>query len=539
MPAGVISLLGIYYLLSVSGAWYFGGDAGHYVTLTKSLATFRGFKDIHIIDGGPHTLYGFGLPLLLVPVYWLFGSNITALNVMVALTTSGFIAGLYLLFRKELNPYLLLIFLIAVGTNYWVVQFSSVIMTEAPFYLFMVFTFWAVERYAKDAHVNTKSLLLVILLAYLTYQTRAIGLVIFPAITLYYFLTKDYKKAGIVTFALSILFIAWNIRTGVPGYITALFDVVSTESGVEIGAHEEGMGFIGNVFWKPVRNTALAFKYLIPMVFSFEYRQELPWNEIRWYPVQILVMIIAYTGFSLHVIRRRLSFDFTIFFMFIGISLYGGVLFTERWWVPLVPFIIFYLIYGWESISGYIIAWRKKAIIQPIMKLALVGVLGFVISLGLKNSDIFIQKTHSSRYDTPAGKAYVEAALWVRDNTPPDARVASRLDKEFFIISGRVGNNAKVWTRNDFNYSDEMRDVVLKGITNLILDFEFDYWILDFLRTDSRITIQVLQNNPEAFNAMFEIVYVYPPPAQNQNPLAYVLKVKEDWYELEKEKRGK
>jgi len=81
--------------------------------------------------------------------------------------------------------------------------------------------------------------------------------------------------------------------------------------------------------------------------------------------------------------------------------------------------------------------------------------------------------------------------------------------------------------------------VVLSGIKNQILDYGFNYWILDFLRSDSQVTLQVLLNNPDELNAMFEVVYSYPPREKSQNQLVYVLKIREDWYEQEMAIRGK
>ena len=69
LVVGVFVGIGIYYIVSVSSVWYFGGDAGHYIVLAKSLATFQGFTVLNYIDAIPENLYGFGLPLLLVPVY--------------------------------------------------------------------------------------------------------------------------------------------------------------------------------------------------------------------------------------------------------------------------------------------------------------------------------------------------------------------------------------------------------------------------------------------------------------------------------------
>ncbi|KPK88840.1 hypothetical protein AMJ80_10575 [bacterium SM23_31] len=528
---GTFAGIGIYYIMSVSSAWYFGGDAGHYLVLTKSLATFQGYKNLHMIDPVLETGYGFGLPITLVPVYWLFGMNITAMNACIALVSTGFIIALYYLFRDELGKYLVLLFLITVSVNYWIVWHTGVIMTEMPFFLFFTLTLLVVNRYAKDSKTWTRNMVLLVLLAFLSYQARAIGLVLFPTVILYFLLKHEKRKALAFGLLFMVLFTVWNIRAQYAGgsvYFKFLAKVVTLETG-STAAFVEGEGFLKNVFVKPVRAAVHGGEFLVPMVYSY-----FAPAAVKKFLFHILYLI-GMVGLGWHLWKKRYILDFCVVIIFPATAIYGGVLYPYRWWMPFIPFLLYYIMAGWRVISHYITEKTKINLAHNIMKILLISLMGWILSAGLKESDVIIQKMHPSRAYTPQGEAYVEAGKWVKENTPPEALVASRLNYEFYLISGRRGENSRVWGYDPFTNTPEQQQQVLTDIKKMLITYGFDYWILDNTREDSRVVISVLAQNPDETNNMFKIVYSYPPL---RNTLAYVLEVNKEWVKKEKERRG-
>jgi hypothetical protein len=518
-----ITAVGVFYMIVVNTEWFFGGDSGMYIVLTKSLATFNGYVDLNELAYKPHTQYGFGLPMLLVPAYWIFGASITAFNITIALVSTAFIYCLFLLFRKQLHGYLALMFIIAVAVNYWVVQFSTVVMTEAPFYFAVTATFLAVARYAKEQKTFNHWFWLVTVLAIFTYQVKVIGIGLLAAIVIYFCIKRDYKKSGALAASLFLLFLFWNIRNYLVGsnvYISAMLNVIDAGTGDSLGAHDEGLGFFGNFFWKPVRSLIYGWKFLIPMVFSSR-------NESMWIPGQILVMILGYTGLAIHCFRKLTVYDIATIIIFFGIALYGGVLFPERWWMPLIPFTLYYIVFGWQEIEKFILSKLKSETIGPISRVIIVVFLGIIVAQGLQESNPIVVMSHAAEKSSANARAYIEAAYWVRNNTPHDVRIASRLDKEFYILSDRKGINARVWHEFEYTYTDAMRDEVLSNMKDLIIQYDIDYWILDMTRTDSQVSIMVLQQNPGVFNSMFQIAFAYP---EQPDSRAFVLKVKKEWF---------
>ena len=284
---------------------------------------------------------------------------------------------------------------------------------------------------------------------------------------------------------------------------------------------------MNKIYVKPVRAAIHGGEFLVPMVYSYSAPAAV--KKILFH----IIYIIGMVGVGWHLWKKRYVLDFCVVIIFPAIAIFGGWLYPTRWWMPFIPFLLYYIIAGWRVISRFITEKTNINLANPIMKLLLISLIGWIFAAGLKESDIIIQKMHPSRAYTAAGKSFVEAAKWVKDNTSPEALVASRLNKEFYLISGRRGQNSRVWGYDQYSNTPEQQQQVLKDIKDKLVTFGFDYWILDNTRGDSQIVINVLARNPDEMNKMFKIVYLYPP---QQNALAYVLEVNKEWVAQEKAK---
>ena len=525
----IFSSIAAYLLMSISNTWYFGGDAGHYLVLTKSLATFQGFQQINYIQNVNESLYGFTLPIILVPFYWLFGMNIGTMNFAISLTTIGFLITLYFLIKSELNKYLALLIVLALTVNYWIVWHSGVIMTEMPFFLFFCSTLILVRFYEHDEKYFSKFLVLLIFFTFLTYQVRVIGLALIPAISLQLIFHRQFKKAFIYSGLIIIILLVWNSsgESGSSSYFQFFKDAASLEEG-ESAYWYVGKGLFGNLVIKPFEAFIRGGLILIPMILS--HSAPVTSTAIHFH----LLYIIGLIGFGYHLREKKSALDFSIIFIFSGIAIYGGVHYPERWWMPLFPFLLYYLVWGFRLISEFIRRILPFPFHESSTKILNVSLLAIFLGVGLNNSDDIIRKIHPSRRYTEAGSAYVAAAEWIKENTQPDALIGSRLHYEFYLISERRGNNCRVWGYEPFDNSVESQQKVLTNIKNQLITHDYDYWILDNTRQDSKIVLSVLSQNPENLNEMFHLVYAA--PQTQSGPLAYVLKVNKDWLGNERNK---
>ena len=126
-----------------------GGDFSQYIMQTISLA--EGTVPEFIIRNGftvnnssfpiGPVSYPWGFPILLTPIYILFGFDIIAFKGVVLLFFSGFLVILWFLFEKELVLTDRIIFVAFFAFNPMFLQFGDNVLSDTPFLFFSTFSF--------------------------------------------------------------------------------------------------------------------------------------------------------------------------------------------------------------------------------------------------------------------------------------------------------------------------------------------------------------------------------------------------------------
>lgn len=506
VPIAVIFVIGIFYAYTNTGNWYLGGDSGLYLNLAKSLATFQGYQSVWNPIIKPHTLYGFGLPIILVPSYWIFGVNLTAFNLSVMITGLIALFLFYKLYKNDIENNILILLIMGFGLNYWLVQHSTVIMTELPYFMFLFLAAFFIKKYEKDSSIYSLNYFLFVIFGFLAYQTKPYGLAIAPAAFFYLMLRKKYNKSGMITLGYSILFIGWNVRNyiqGNLGYFSEFFLKTNASTDLGIGEHFDGMGLIGNLLWKPFVYLADAWQFLTPMIFSQTIRAvDMARNhETQYFIIYSLILVVIVIGLVRRLIVKRDVLDFAFVITFYAVSLYGGAITPERWWIPLIPFSILYFIEGWKFLFHLMSKVGDNVFLEKIEKSSLVIFLSVIIFIGVQRSTHLITNRTEM---TPTAAAFINASEWAGENIPEDAILGSRLDKESSLIANRMGENIRTWQLNKGTFSNtpEQNLFIEKEILRLLIDIGFDYWILDYTRPDTRYTLMTLQKNQPFFSTL-------------------------------------
>lgn len=78
-----------------------GGDNAAYYALAEALATGRGYVDLVAPGAPPHTQYPPGFPLVLVPLYWLFGGSYVGLKLASMIAAPVALWGAWALARSD------------------------------------------------------------------------------------------------------------------------------------------------------------------------------------------------------------------------------------------------------------------------------------------------------------------------------------------------------------------------------------------------------------------------------------------------------
>ena len=187
---GAILLLGGIHLATLRSGQEWGDDFSLYVAHARNIAEGRPYVDTGYIYNpadpvrSPRT-YPPIFPLLLVPIYLLFGMNLTAMKVFVVLFFMMLLGVLAVLFQKRLPlPYVLgCLTLFALNPYVW--QHKDRLLSEVPFMLFAYLALLLAEKAQQEEKSTTRTVvwgLLAGVVAYLAFGTRTVGVVLIPSV---------------------------------------------------------------------------------------------------------------------------------------------------------------------------------------------------------------------------------------------------------------------------------------------------------------------------------------------------------------------
>jgi hypothetical protein len=135
-------------------------------------------------------VYPPGFPLLLAPIYAIFGADLFALRIVVIASAVAAVAAFALLARPILPAPLVLPAAALLGFQPFLVRFKNLLLPDFTFLLFVLLSLHLIRRLQEDplAGAQTRRALLAGGLLYAALAVRTPGIAIFGAIALYYLL---------------------------------------------------------------------------------------------------------------------------------------------------------------------------------------------------------------------------------------------------------------------------------------------------------------------------------------------------------------
>jgi hypothetical protein len=213
LMTGLIVVLGGIHLATLREGQEWGDDFSLYVAHARNLADGRPYADTGYVYNpanpvlSPRT-YPPIFPLLLVPVYSMFGMNLLAMKAFVVLLFMLMLGVLALLFQKRLPfPYVLgCLTLFALNPYVW--QQKDRLLSETPFMLFAYSALLLAEKAQEE--LGRRGALIWGLLAgtsaYLAFGTRTIGIVLIPSILVCDWLRRRRLGTASVAIVAAFLF---------------------------------------------------------------------------------------------------------------------------------------------------------------------------------------------------------------------------------------------------------------------------------------------------------------------------------------------
>lgn len=329
--------VGAFYLLTPRHGQGWMDDYAQYVRHAANLAEGRPYADTgYILNpsyqvAGPVT-YPPVLPLLLAPVYKLAGPDLRAMKALTVVCFAGFLYVLCLLFREGLGEKraLLLAALVGLSPVFW--KFKDYLYAEYPFLLFS-FAALLVYGRARDAERAGRGwlprALAAGLLTYLAYGTRSAGAALLPA-----FLLADLAGER----RLSKTFLACCA----PALCLAGLQALTFHSDAVYAAQAASL-FSGTTLAGAVTGNLFGYADRFTLLF-----------ENGRVPLLPALLLAAAASLAVYGLARRAAAG-ALFAAYAVINALLLLVFPAadglRYAFPLVPFLLYYALAGWELLS--------------------------------------------------------------------------------------------------------------------------------------------------------------------------------------------
>lgn len=329
--------VGAFYLLTLRHGQGWMDDYAQYVRHAANLAEGRPYADTgYILNpsyqvAGPVT-YPPVLPLLLASVYKLAGPDLQAMKALTVVCFAAFLYVLCLLFRRGLGEKraLLLAALVGLSPVFW--KFKDYLYAEYPFLLFS-FAALLVYGQAREAECGKRSwlprALAAGLLTYLACGTRSAGAALLPAFLL----------AGLAQERrLSKTFFACCALALFLGGLQAL-----TLHSDAVYAAQAASLFSGTTLAGAAAANLLGYADRLTLLFENGYVQILP-----------ALLLAAAASLAAYGLVRRAAGE-ALFAAYVAVNALLLLAFPAadglRYAFPLVPFLLYYALAGWELLS--------------------------------------------------------------------------------------------------------------------------------------------------------------------------------------------
>jgi hypothetical protein len=189
MVAVLVAVLGVFYLATLRAGQPWGDDFAMYILQARNFASGAwsaptGYiYNPHLPKIGPPA-YPPVFPLMLAPLYRIWGLNLTPMKVEVVLF---FLAALYLVFefagRQAPFPYAAgIVAVLGFSPYFW--EIKDGIVSDLPFLFFSMLALCAISACDRRAWQNTTGACIAAVCVYLSFATRTAGVVLVPCLLL-------------------------------------------------------------------------------------------------------------------------------------------------------------------------------------------------------------------------------------------------------------------------------------------------------------------------------------------------------------------
>ena len=406
----LIAVIGLIYLVTLRAGHVWGDDFSQYLWHARNLVHGAPYGQTRFVPN-PHVIVGPRayppvFPLLLAPVYAVFGPNLEIMKVEMVLCLVLFLVAYARLMRGELPPLGVALAVCVVGLNprFW--DFKDHVGSDFPFLLVVYGALVCVSRWQRRSGVTDPGPgrgLLAGLMIYVACGTRALGVALIPALAL----SELLRARRWTRFATAGVVVAAGIWT------------------VEQALIPSGYG----------HELATLFSRRTVLVNAIGYLEDFSnvWSTGTWtrFFEHTLAGVILGAAVLTALVRLRLrptiAEAFLLFYM-VGLLFWPsrqGV----RFLLPMVPLCVFY-----ASVGGLALARDLPARWAPLQAASLAGICLLLYGAYARHYAEVLPGQVAEGVGRPASR---ELFAWVRTHTAPDELLVFRKPRALYFFTDR------------------------------------------------------------------------------------------------------
>ncbi|BDS10015.1 phospholipid carrier-dependent glycosyltransferase [Aureispira anguillae] len=394
-------------------------------TLVNLLEQNRYAMDNSYAHVGPY-LYPSGFPLLLLPMYQLWGMNLWLMKVYCLLFFIASIPLVYFIFKRvSQSSSKAFIITLLVALNYHFIRFSDHILSDLPFFFFSLLCVYQIQQ---QKYKRPQPAFLLGLLIFFSYNIRDIGICLLPCLLVHQY----YSKPKLALWILGLPYFAFIVSAGIrycllPSTGSELLQLLST---ITLNSILNNLYY----YWLLIGNYFVIFRGL-PLL------------------IQGILASLVCGIIGIGLFKTKISNPSIVIYIgtTIGIYLLWVSFQGMRFLFPVLPFLVFYLI---EGIYALIPSTKKRKIV-----LGTLVTVSLIQSLG--TSVYYWQKDTNEAHSAELQSIY----QFIRQETPEKALIIFQKPRALRLFTGR---NSIQKPLKEAQYSLVKRDHTVDNTASII-----------------------------------------------------------------------
>ncbi len=427
-----------------------------YITHAENIVAGKPYADSGYIQNPVHYVapksYPPGFPLLLAPIFALFGSNLFAFQVLMITCLVGFLGVAANLFREYLREDHVILLIIIIGLHPYLWEFKHNVLSDIPFVLFAFAALWSYQRMQRAEPPKLEFFLwagLCVLCGYYAFLTRTIGVVLLPTFLLHYVIRNRHRTRVLLAVA-AVCLTAFAVHQ--------LFSISGFSAADESLSNQDGYG--------PLLSGLVAYD-LDRLIRSVRYNTAayarhamFLWDNGHVDIVKKLLFVVSTIPFAIGFIRRLRDFSvLEVFALCYTAALLPWGFGWPRYAIPLFVLYGFYLAVG--------IVWLNDKLRSRSMTLAAAGILG---ALAMSYGARYVTMNYGpmrTEVNTPAAEEFYKVVQ--RETNEDDVFIGPFTRQLVYLMRRPVSVLHPSWrtSGSGFSYASEIdAEYVIVSVSN-------------------------------------------------------------------------